>query len=309
MSNPTIAVTFACYNQVDYTRQCVDSLVRTGLDLSRVVAVDNGSTDGTRDYLASLPLGGVVLNGHNLGCGVAWNQGALALQADWTVVMNNDVVVTSGWLDGLVDAAQAHGLKVVSPALVEGPLDYDLEAFRARQAVKMQDVVLRGARHAVCMAVHRSVWDEVGYFRATPRLWGFEDSIFFHDLDQAGIACGQVGASWLHHYGSITLSALKRERGLSTQGRPERPRHLQGAGPLVPATQVGPLQPQAPGGALARRAACPLRHDAARRTGGRRLPLALAPSSRPGQDAFSARCPPSGRHAPWAAPRSRTSSR
>jgi GT2 family glycosyltransferase len=217
MSSPSVAVTFACYNQVEYTRQCVDSLVRTGLDLSRVVAVDNGSTDGTRDYLASLPLGGVVLNGKNLGCGVAWNQGALALQADWTVVMNNDVVVTSGWLDGLVATAQANDLKVVSPALVEGPLDYDLEAFRAGQAVKMQDVVLRGGRHAVCMAVHRSVWDEVGYFRATPKLWGFEDSIFFHELDQAGIACGMVGASWLHHYGSITLSALKRERGLAQQ--------------------------------------------------------------------------------------------
>jgi GT2 family glycosyltransferase len=215
MSAPTVAVTFACYNQVEYTRQCVDSLVRTGFDLSRLVAVDNGSTDGTRDYLASLPLGGAVLNGQNMGCGVAWNQGALALQADWTVVMNNDVVVSTGWLDGLVAAAQAHGLKVVSPALVEGPLDYDLEAFRANDGVKVQDLVLRGGRHAVCMAVHRSVWDEVGYFRATPKLWGFEDSIFFHELDQAGIPCGQVGASWLHHYGSITLSALKRERGLS----------------------------------------------------------------------------------------------
>ena len=26
------AITFACYNQVDYTRQCVDSLVRHGYD-------------------------------------------------------------------------------------------------------------------------------------------------------------------------------------------------------------------------------------------------------------------------------------
>jgi GT2 family glycosyltransferase len=215
MTAPTVAVTFACYNQVDYTRQCVDSLVRTGFDLSRLVAVDNGSTDATRDYLGTLPLGGRILNGHNLGCGVAWNQGALALQADWTVIMNNDVVVTTGWLDGLVGAANANGLKVVSPALVEGALDYDLEAFRAGDATKMRDVIRRGGRHAVCMAVHRSVWDEVGYFRATPSLWGFEDSLFFHELDQAGIACGQVGASWLHHYGSITLSALKRERGLS----------------------------------------------------------------------------------------------
>jgi GT2 family glycosyltransferase len=214
MSAHDVAITFACYNQVEYTRQCVDSLVRTGFDLSRLVVVDNGSTDATREYLATLPLGGLLLNHHNLGCGVAWNQGALALQAEWTVVMNNDVVVTPGWLDGLLGSARAHGLKVVSPALVEGALDYDLDAFAAGPARRMGDVVRRGGRHAVCMAVHSSVWDEVGFFRATPRLWGFEDTVFFHELDEAGIACGLTGASWLHHFGSITLSALKRERGL-----------------------------------------------------------------------------------------------
>ena len=215
MSTPSVAITFACYNQVDYTRQCVDSLVRTGFDLSRLVVVDNCSTDETRDYLSGLPLGGLLLNRNNLGCGVAWNQGALALQADWTVVMNNDVVVTPGWLDGLLSAAQQNGLRVVSPALLEGPLDYDLDAFSADAVQRMGSVVRRGGRHAVCMAVHASVWNEVGYFRATPGLWGFEDTVFFHELDRAGVPCAQVGASWLHHYGSITLSALKRERGLS----------------------------------------------------------------------------------------------
>lgn len=215
MSTPTVAVTFACYNQVDYTRQCVDSLVRTGFDLKRLVVIDNGSSDATRNYLAGLPLGVLVLNRHNLGCGVAWNQGALALQADWTVVMNNDVVVTRGWLDGLLEAARREDLKVVSPALVEGALDYDLEAFAADAGARMRGVVRHGARHAVCMAIHRSVWDEVGYFRATPRLWGYEDTLFFHELGLAGIRTGVVGSSWLHHFGSITLSALKRERGLS----------------------------------------------------------------------------------------------
>jgi GT2 family glycosyltransferase len=214
VSTTSYAVTFACYNQVAYTRQCVESLVRTGFDLGRVIAVDNGSTDETRDYLASLPLGARIFNDHNLGCGVAWNQGALALQADWTVVMNNDVVVTEGWLDGLVGAAQTHGLKLVSPALIEGALDYDLEGFSADTGARMSSALRRGGRHAVCMAVHRSVWDEVGYFRATPKLWGYEDSLFFHELDMAGIATGITGASWLHHFGSITLSALKRERGL-----------------------------------------------------------------------------------------------
>jgi N-acetylglucosaminyl-diphospho-decaprenol L-rhamnosyltransferase len=215
MSTASYAVTFACYNQVAYTRQCVDSLVRTGFDLDRLVVVDNASHDDTREYLETLPLGGRILNRGNLGCGVAWNQGVLALQAEWTVVMNNDVVVTAGWLDGLIGRAQTLGLKVVSPALVEGTLDYELETFAGDARAKMGEVQRLGGRHAVCMAIHQSVWDEIGYFRATPHLWGYEDTLFFHEAEKAGIPMGIVGSSWLHHYGSVTLSAMKQERGLS----------------------------------------------------------------------------------------------
>lgn len=214
MIQPTVSITFACYNQVDYTRQCVDSLVRHGFDLRHAAVVDNGSTDSTREYLQTLPLGDVILNRNNLGCGVAWNQGVLAQQAEWSVVMNNDVVVTAGWLDNLIASAKANGLGVASPAMIEGPLDYDLDAFAADAGRRMASVVRLGARHAVCMVIHQSVWERIGYFRATPSLWGFEDTLFFHQLDKAGIATGIVGSSWLHHYGSITLSALKRERGL-----------------------------------------------------------------------------------------------
>jgi GT2 family glycosyltransferase len=177
--------------------------------------VDNASQDDTRAYLETLPLGARIFNRDNFGCGVAWNQGALALQADWTIVMNNDVVVTAGWLEGLLARAESLGLKVVSPALIEGSLDYDLEAFAADARARMGEELRRGGRHAVCMAIHRSVWNEIGYFRATPKLWGYEDTLFFNDVERAGLPTAILGSSWLHHYGSITLAALKQERGLS----------------------------------------------------------------------------------------------
>lgn len=216
MTFPSYAVTFACYNQVAYTRKCVDSLVRHGFDLSRLVVVDNGSSDETRSYLQGLPLQHRIFNQGNLGCGVAWNQGALALQADWTVVMNNDVLVSAGWLEHLIHIATTRGLKLVSPALIEGALDYDFDAF-VDTTRPMKDVLRAGTRHAVCMAIHRSVWEQVGYFQPVPRLWGYEDTVFFNELDKARIPTAITGASWLHHFGSVTLSAMKQERGLSHQ--------------------------------------------------------------------------------------------
>ncbi len=215
MSPSKYSLTFACYNSVEYTKKCIDSMVAHGTPLDRLVVVDNQSTDGTRDYLSSLPLGGLILNQHNLGCGTAWNQGALALQSEWTIIMNNDVLVSPQWIENLLQTAETLHLKVISPALIEGPLDYDFDTFSHEASHKMKDVNRLGSRHAVCLAVHESVWMDVGYFQAVPKLLGYEDTLFFHELQKARINTAITGSSWLHHFGSITQTAMKLERGLS----------------------------------------------------------------------------------------------
>lgn len=215
MNPEKYAITFACYNQVEYTKKCVSSMVKNGLDLSRLVVVDNASTDSTKNYLETLPLGGLILNRDNLGCGVAWNQGALALQAEWTIIMNNDVIVSKNWIENLIETAEKNNLMVISPAMIEGDLDYDFEAFSNEASLKMQNAIRLGERHAVCLAVHQSVWLKVGYFQPIPKLLGYEDTMFFNELAKANIATGMTGASWLHHFGSVTQTAMKKERGLS----------------------------------------------------------------------------------------------
>ena len=215
MNSQKYAITFACYNQVKYTKKCIESMINHGADLSRLVVVDNASSDNTRSYLETLPLGGRIFNTTNLGCGVAWNQGALALQAEWTIIMNNDVIVSAHWIENLIETAEKNNLKVISPALIEGVMDYDFDEFSKQAQLKMQGAMRLGGQHAVCLAVHQSVWLDVGYFQAIPKLLGFEDTMFFKELVKANIASGMTGAAWLHHFGSITQSAMKQERGLS----------------------------------------------------------------------------------------------
>jgi N-acetylglucosaminyl-diphospho-decaprenol L-rhamnosyltransferase len=214
MHPSTYSLTFACYNAVDYTKMCIESMVKHGTPLERLVAVDNGSTDETLAYLRTQPLGALIENKKNLGCGVAWNQGALVQQAEWTIIMNNDVLVSEGWVEGLIETAKARGLKIISPAMIEGACDYDFDAFAKEHAHKMAQALRPGHAHAVCLAVHESVWMEIGYFYSMPFLWGYEDTLFFHAAKKAGIPMAITGASWLHHFGSITQSVMKRERGL-----------------------------------------------------------------------------------------------
>ncbi len=208
------SITFACYNQLDYTKQFIASLDREEVDFSRIVAVDNGSTDGTREWLQTQGFGQVILNNRNLGCGAAWNQGALAIQSKWTVVMNNDVVCAKGWLSKLLASAERHQLQIASPAMVEGELDYDLEAWSQDASQKMHGYCREGAPHAVCMAIREDVWDEIGYFMPVPKLLGYEDGIFFQRARENNIKTGTIGNAWLHHYGMTTQKALKLEKKL-----------------------------------------------------------------------------------------------
>jgi len=194
---------------------CIESMLKHGTPLDRLVVVDNYSSDGTRDYLSGLPLGGRIFNSENLGCGAAWNQGALALQSEWSIIMNNDVLVSPMWVENLIHAAESKNLKVISPALIEGPLDYDFDSFNLKAVAEMKDVNRLGSKHAVCIAIHRSVWMDVGYFQPIPKLLGYEDTLFFNELKKSNIQTAITGASWLHHFGSITQTVMKQERGLS----------------------------------------------------------------------------------------------
>jgi GT2 family glycosyltransferase len=217
MSSSNYTITFACYNQLDYTKQFIASLDREEVDFSRIVAVDNGSTDGTREWLRQQGFGAVILNDRNLGCGAAWNQGALAIQSKWTVVMNNDVICAKGWLKNLLASAEENHLQIASPAMVEGELNYAFEALVDKAIASMKGYVRKGSPHAVCMAIRDDVWREIGYFMPVPKLLGYEDAIFFQRAREAGLKMGISSDSWLHHYGQVTQKAMALEKKLNAR--------------------------------------------------------------------------------------------
>jgi GT2 family glycosyltransferase len=165
--------------------------------------------------LQTLGLGAVILNRENLGCGAAWNQGALALQTEWTVVMNNDVICAKGWLDALLQAAIDQKLQIASPAMVEGELDYDFDEFARAVHEKMHGYCRTGMAHAVCMAIHRDVWPTIGYFLPITQLLGYEDALFFRQARLHRIRMGITANSLLHHFGMTTQKAMKLEAKLS----------------------------------------------------------------------------------------------
>lgn len=209
----TIAVAIPLYNQVHYTKLCLESLERYTAGSVQVIIVDNASTDGTGAYLANMQDALIISNSVNLGCAGAWNQGVKAASdAEWIVILNNDVILSPGWLDGLISAAVLWQLDIVSPAIREGEYNYDIESYSKEFTGRMSGIIRRGKTNGICFMVHRRVFATIGQFDENFRIGQYEDTDFFLRAKQAGFRLGTVGTSFLHHFGSVTQDALKRSR-------------------------------------------------------------------------------------------------
>jgi N-acetylglucosaminyl-diphospho-decaprenol L-rhamnosyltransferase len=205
-------------DQLAYTQQCVQSLLDHGTPAEAILVIDNGSRDATPDWLAAQAAIRSVRNAVNLGCGGAWTQGALLAGSDWVVLLNNDVIVSADAMTALLDAGERHGLDVVSPALVEGALDYDFEAHAAAFVRAMAETLRPGWFHGVCFAVRKDVFEAIGFPDTDRRLGGREDVEYLVRCRRNGVPVGTVGDALLHHFGSITQKAIKLETGRKDLG-------------------------------------------------------------------------------------------
>ena len=195
-------------DQIAYTKQCLTSLNAAGCPDTMIVIVDNASTDGTAEFLAQRTGLRVIRNPENRACAAAWNQGFQTVKTKWTVFLNNDVLLTPGWLEQLIAFAEKNGVDIVSPATGEGDLDYDLEVYARNFTNKMKSVRRRGTAQGPCFMVARAVFEKIGGFDENFRKGGNEDKDFFWRARDAGFKLCVCGCSFIHHFGSVTQRAM-----------------------------------------------------------------------------------------------------
>jgi GT2 family glycosyltransferase len=103
------SVIIPVWNQLQYTRQCVAALQKNTADrLYELIFIDNGSTDGTPEFLSTLEGNVRILrNPENRGFGNACNQGADLSRRPYLVFLNNDTAPHPGWLEALLALAKS----------------------------------------------------------------------------------------------------------------------------------------------------------------------------------------------------------
>lgn len=105
---PKVSIIVLTYNNLELNKQCIDSILRkTAYGNYDLIIVDNKSTDGTVEYLKSLQLQDIhnvkiILNDENLGFAGGNNVGIKAASGDYVLLLNNDTVVSRGWLTAMV---------------------------------------------------------------------------------------------------------------------------------------------------------------------------------------------------------------
>jgi SAM-dependent methyltransferase len=122
------SIVILTYDQVEYTRQCLDSIRLVTDEPYELIVVDNGSTDGTVEFLRSFPDLRLIVNQTNRGFPAAVNQGMAIATGNQVLLLNNDVVVTTGWLHRMLRALHSDPkIGLVGPCsnFVSGPQQVD----------------------------------------------------------------------------------------------------------------------------------------------------------------------------------------
>ena len=114
---PLVSVVIAAHNGWNYTRKCLEALTKVTYQNLEIILVDDGSTDGTAENTAQFFPEVSLLSGDgdlwwtgsmNLGI-----QNALARNADYIMVLNNDVFVSPNTIAVLVKCAQEHKNSII----------------------------------------------------------------------------------------------------------------------------------------------------------------------------------------------------
>ena len=121
LRRPPVVVAIPNWNRVKLLRSCIGSIfANTGYERYRICVYEQGSTDGSREYLQSLaPQVDAIFGDENVGF-IDANNAIIRRYPKWDVVfLNNDTEVNDGWLEGLVETAyRAENIGLVGPKLI-----------------------------------------------------------------------------------------------------------------------------------------------------------------------------------------------
>jgi len=221
---PFASVVVVSHESVALTRLCVESvLADADAPALELIVVDNGSQDGSRAYLRTLerrfPQVTLILNDENRGFAAACNQGLARARGELLVLLNNDAIVSSGWLERLAAHASEPQIGLIGAVTnrigneAEVPVDYETYGDFLQEAAE------RARAHAgrrfelpmpamFCLALRRDVYDRLGPLDEQFGPGTLEDDDYAERARRAGLQLVCAEDVLVHHFGEGSLGRL-----------------------------------------------------------------------------------------------------
>lgn len=187
-----VNIVIVTFNRLEYTKECLKALEKIDAGHSfGVTIIDNGSDDGTVEYLRSkffkhpFPVRTYLLD-ENRGISYAYNLGWYHGPKDYYLKLDNDMVVRrDGWLINLVEAADTIKQGGVFGYNVE-QISYHLENIDGL-LVRPKP---RGNLGGACLLIPKRIFKEFGYWcEFKPQRYGEEDAEYSLRVRIKGYSC------------------------------------------------------------------------------------------------------------------------
>jgi GT2 family glycosyltransferase len=207
-----IALVVLTHNRVDLLRKCVENvLLRTSEATREIVIWDNGSTDGTPEYLASLdePRLRVMRSETNVGQN-GYARAFRETTSPYLVELDDDVTdAPAGWDAMLRDAFERlPEIGFLAADLEDDPHD---EASQFRHHIRPHEYtaveyngvrLLLGPAGGGCAMTSRELNERVGGFREREgEVFWLEDAAYVEDIQRIGFGAAVLADLRVHHTG------------------------------------------------------------------------------------------------------------
>jgi GT2 family glycosyltransferase len=218
---PFASIVMLSWNAPEYTERAIESIRACTRVPHEIIIVDNGSGPETRARLDRIAGIRVIANAVNTGFAFACNQGLAAARGTHLVLLNNDVIVTAGWLEALIAVQQrnpAVGCSAPRTNRITGtqqiddvPYGDDLAGLPAFAAARARDFRGQWTREyrvvGFCMCLDRRVVEEIGGLDPRFGTGNFEDDDYSMRIRAAGYDIAVCEDAFIHHFGSVSFRA------------------------------------------------------------------------------------------------------
>lgn len=216
---PKISIVILSYNHPDLLQKTLDSVANHSFYPNlEIIIVDNASNEETVDLLNKynhIKNIKIIFNQQNYGFAKGNNIGLKAATGDYLILLNNDVIVTPGWVSRLLFHVRKPNVGLVGPVTNsignEAKIDATLSDYQKYTYSHWGETLEVNNIAAFCWIISRETYQKIGDLDKRFGRGMFEDDDYCKRIKKIGLKILIADDVFIHHFGGASFKQLQSE--------------------------------------------------------------------------------------------------